>query len=120
MNMCLAALSEHHAPFQCFPKRHAFATAHNATIHSEVKHTSQVSAIRKCLCRKAHEYGCMVRVFGEAHKSNIETVKQLVLSENRNVARRAQAFFFGCYHRISSKNSSNIITQSAKRQETGG
>ena len=60
MNMCLVALSEQHAPFQCFPKRHAFATAHNATIPSEPKNASQVSAIRECLCRKAHEYGCMV------------------------------------------------------------
>ena len=60
MNMCLAALSEQHAPFQCFPKRHAFATAHNATTPNEAEYASQVSAIRECLCRKAHEIGCMM------------------------------------------------------------
>ncbi len=52
MNMCLVALSEQHALFQCFPRRHALATAHNATTPSEAKHASQVSAIRECLYGK--------------------------------------------------------------------
>ncbi len=50
--MCLEVLSEQHAPFQCFPRRHAFATAHNATTPNEAKYASQVSAIRECLYGK--------------------------------------------------------------------
>ena len=56
MNMRLAEPFKQHAPIQCFPVRHALATAHNATATnttmrgaSEVEDTSKVAAIRECL-----------------------------------------------------------------------
>ena len=104
INMCLAALSEQHAPFQCFSRRHAFATAHNATTHSDAKYASQVSAIRECLYGKHMKSAAWCEFCKRACKSKIRATKQLVLSESRNVARRDQFFFCGCFHIFRAKN----------------
>ena len=104
MNMCLAVLSEQHAPFQCFPRRHALATAHNATTPSEAKYASQVSAIRECLYGKHMKSVAWCEFCKRARKSKIRATKQLVLSESRNVARRDQFFFYGCFHIFRAKN----------------
>ena len=147
MPMCLAASVKQHAPFQCFPKRHALATAHNATTRSDAKYASQVSAIRECLYRKhmksvawcgfrEGKVRLSANLFawepsapamknevlngGEAHKSNIETAKQLVPSESCNVARRDQFFFYGCFHIFRAKNSPRIWMRSAKAKSIEG
>ena len=40
INECSEALSEQYARVSCFLRRHAFATAHNATIPNEAKYAS--------------------------------------------------------------------------------